>query len=83
MLISFVLVGRSEDWSIRLGGFAGIAYYDRLSQLLSAPNIEGYMPIAGLTAIARYQEQTDFRFTLLPAGAGVDAIVNFSVAQRF
>ena len=81
--LSWEVARPSERVSLRAGGFVGIAYYERLAEIISAPNVAGYMPIGGLTGLARVDETTDFRFTLLPAGAGIDAIVNFSVARRF
>ncbi len=90
----FVLYGLSAevarptpDWSLRAGAFAGIALYEDLSEILEddygLPNVEGFIPIAGVTGIARWRDTTDVRLTLVPPGADVDLIVNLSLARRF
>ncbi|WP_316016000.1 hypothetical protein [Roseobacter sp. HKCCA0434] len=77
----------SEDISLRAGGFVGAAYYDALSEVLEdqygLPNIGGVIPILGVSGALRYRDTTDMRLTLVPPGAGVDAIVNLSLARRF
>jgi hypothetical protein len=71
---------------LRLGGFAGIGYYDQLGQKLndkySLPYYEGFIPIAGITASYRNGSH-EVRLTTVPAGGDVKAIFNLSYAFAF
>ena len=76
-------VGASE---IRLGGFAGLFRYEELSVIFERdygiPNVGGFIPLVGLTGSVR-TGKTDVRISALPPGAGVDAVLNLSIAREF
>jgi hypothetical protein len=72
--------------SLRAGASLGVARYADLSveleEIYGIPNIEGFIPIAALTASYRVNAY-DVRLTTVPPGADVDAIFNLSVARAF
>jgi|GEM_PF-2303726 hypothetical protein len=87
-----LLAGLSADvaqigpGALRLGASVGVARYEDLSEQLKAdygiPNINGYIPIAAVTAVYRYAG-TDLRLSVVPPGEDTIAIFNLSVAYGF
>ena len=74
------------DTELRAGIMVGIAYYGELSVSLKkefgVPNVEGFIPIAGLAATIRHGA-VEGRLTTVPPGTDVGGILNFSMAYRF
>lgn len=76
-------IGKAE---IRGGGGIGTAYYGELSKSLKAdhgiPNIGGFIPIAALTAVVRFDD-AEFRMTTVPPDSDTDFILNFGLTFPF
>lgn len=70
---------------LRVGGFTGIGYYRELGQRLNdeygLPYFKGFIPLAGLALVYRYDIH-ELRLTTVP-GKDVSAITNLSYTLAF
>lgn len=71
---------------IRAGLSGGLGYYPTLAPQLKEdygiPNINGVIPLAAASLIARIGD-TDIRFSLVPPDRETKAVINLSIAQKF
>ena len=77
----------TRDVALRAGPLVAFARYatlaPRLERRYGIPNVEGFIPVAGLMTQIRYRDTTDLRIITVPPGDDADLILAVTLAFGF